>query len=75
MISLKQFHNIPSLCLDRFGEGTIATSSSSLFISDSLEFNASIVLVFVSLLEKNLSLKRESRSVATVNVVFVSMFS
>ena len=41
---------MPSLCLDHFKEGTVATPSSSLFISDSLEFTASIVLV--SLLEK-----------------------
>ena len=47
MISLKQFHmlSLTSLCLDRFGEGTSATP-------DSLEFNASKVLIFVSLLEK-----------------------
>lgn len=64
---------MPSLCLDHFGEGTVTTPSSSVFISDSLEFNVS--LVFVSLLEKNLSLKRGSRSVATVSVVFVPITS
>ena len=54
MISLKQFHmpSLTSLCLDRFGEGTSVTLSSSVFISDSLEFNASKVLIFVSFLEK-----------------------
>ena len=54
MILLKQFHmlSLTSLCHDRFMEGTSAIPSSSVFISDSLEFNTSKVLTFVSLLEK-----------------------
>ena len=68
VISLKQFH-MPSVCLDRFGGGTIETPSSFV-ISDNFKFMASTAVAHVSLLEKNLSLKRGSRRVAMDNIVF-----
>ena len=64
---------MPSLCLGCFGAVTGAMPSSSVFISSNLELITSKVLVFVSLLEKNLSLKRGSRNVAIVSKVFVSI--